>query len=104
MRWLDRVFLAVDDLGTFAADPALVDPVARLDVLGHAELLHLAVGSGKAVERGRADDPLARLLAGRALGQPFFADLLIHLEAAAAFLAGARQRRVFVDRHAAILS
>src|SRR5581483_218916 len=102
-RFSDCVFLAVDDLRAAGADGALVDAVAALHVLRHPELLHLAVGGREALQRGGADDALDRLAALGAGGELVVAHLLVDLEAALALVAAARDRGVFVDRHAAIL-
>src|SRR5258708_2923440 len=80
----------------------LVDAVARLLVLGHAQLLHAAVGSGVlAGDLGRTDQALAGLVAGRAVRELRVRDTLLHLEAATTALAMDRGRRVVVERHAA---
>src|SRR5258708_32778125 len=80
----------------------LVDAVARLLVLGHAQLLHAAVGGGVlAGDLRGADEALAGLVAGRAVRELRVRDTLVHLEAAMTALAMARGRRVVVERHGA---
>src|SRR5579871_1006487 len=97
--------LAVDDGRAFLADGALVDAVAGLDVLRHAELLDPAVGGRVlAAERRRAHHALAGLVAGRAVRELFVGELLVNLEAAVALVAAARNGSVIVERHPAILN
>src|SRR5258708_21584968 len=95
--------LAADDPRA-GAGGFLVDAVARLLVLGHAQLLDAAVGGGVLADHlDRADQAHARLFAGRAAGELPVGDLLEYLEAAVASIATAGSWRVIVQRHACIL-
>src|SRR5947207_168767 len=81
--------LPADDVRARAGG-LLVDAVARLLVLGHAQLLHAAVGGGVlACHLDRADEPHAGLVAGRAALELGRGDLLLHFEAAVASIAAA---------------
>src|SRR6185436_16039891 len=78
----------------------LVHAVTRLLVLGHAELFHAAVRRRVlAAQLHRADQPLAGLIAGRAVGELRVGDALMNLEAAVAAVAVARGGSVVVKRH-----
>src|SRR5437762_10548147 len=87
-RCCRKTYLLPADDARAGAGGLLVDAVARLLVLGHAQLLHAAVGGGVlAGHLDRADEPHTGLFAGRAALEPGLGDLLLHLEAPMASIA-----------------
>src|SRR5450759_4895293 len=91
-------------LGTVRAHRSFIDAFAGFLVLREARVLDLAVRQRPGAAQGDcADAALARLAAGRAVGELGVGETLHHLEQAIAFFAVARGGGVFVDRHQRIL-